>query len=176
MDMAYALTPAGYLDLSACETGSDKRDAAWDCFSQNLALRPIVARDGTRVKGFTPTSFAHIAYGTSKRHRSKVRPKDPFIERRARFLPMVADALTGTQKTLVWRDRKRPMRRILSTEVAPGSYLIVVLDEMEDLYWFRSAYPANSHYFEACVKGRGILIDVWDTAQPPATAMPLKRR
>jgi hypothetical protein len=89
---------------------------------------------------------------------------------------MVADALTGTQKTLVWRDRKRPMRRILSTEVAPGSYLIVVLDEMEDLYWFRSAYPANSHYFEACVTGRGILIDVWDTAQPPATAMPLKRR
>lgn len=174
--MDYTLTPSGYLDLSAYETVSDKHDAAWEYFSKHLASESIVARDGTLVRGFTAVSFTHVAYGTTKRHRSKDYPQDPFIEKRARCLPLIADALTGARKTLVWRDRKKRARRTLSTELDSGSYLIVVLDEMDDLYWFRTAYPANSRYFEACVKGRGILLDVWDTAQPSTTAKPLRRR
>lgn len=173
--MGPATTSAGQLDLSPYKTVSDKRSACWTYFEKNLSNTRIVARDGTLVRGFTPTAFAHIATGSTKRRRAKDAPPVPFIERRARCLPLIVDALTGRRRTCVWRHRKNHRRRILSTEVARGSYLIVVLDELEGRYWFRTAYPTNKRYFESCVEGRAFLIDVWDISQPPVAATARRR-
>ena len=126
----------------------------------------IVAYDGKLVRGFTEFSFNHIVSGSSNKYDTALDHDIDFVEKRAVRLPLIAKVLKGDLKSRIYRmshrrGKKTSVRRVLTVIEVKHQYYVVVLDEVNDIYKIRTAFPATKSYYEQCIRGQGTNAGTW---------------
>lgn len=164
--MGYTIGEDGLLDFSDCCTDEEKIRQSWDYFATNLQNVEIHAFDGKIVRGFTRTSFNHIVSGSSNKYDTALAHDIPFVEERAKRLPLIKKIITGAVKSKVYRElrangRKSIVRRSLTIIEIEHRYFVVVLDEGPVNYRIRTAFPTNKNYFDRCIRGKGTNAGTW---------------
>ena len=53
------------------------------------------------------------------------------------------------------RGKRTSVRRVLTVIEVEHQYYVVVLDELNDIYKSRTAFPATKSYFEQCIRDQG---------------------
>lgn len=164
--MPYTIGDDGLLDFSDCENDEEKEEQAWDYFCENLSNVEVIACDGRLVRGFTEKTFDHIVSGSSNRWDSALGHDIPFVEKRARHLPLIGKVLRGEIHARCWRiakgsGRKNNVRKILTVIEMEHEYFMVVLAEVGDRYAILTAYPSSKEYYEQCARNRGTNLGIW---------------
>ena len=164
--MSYTIGSDGYLDFSKCSNDSEKIDQCWEFYRKNLADTCIVAADGKTVRGFTEETFTHIISGSSNRYDPTMEHDIDFVECRARALPVIAKAITGAVQSRVYRvphyrGGKTVVRRNLVVIEIGFEYFVVVMDELEEKYRIRTAFPSNKDYVDKRIRAIGVNVGTW---------------
>jgi hypothetical protein len=164
--MAYTIGADGLLDFSDCESDEEKEQQAWDYYCENLGDVEVVACDGKLVRGFTEVTFNHIISGSSNRWDTALGHDIPFVEKRARHLPLIGKVIRGEIRACCWRVAKRnggraSMRKVLTVVEVEHEYFVVVLAEVKDRYAFLTAYPSNKEYCDQCIRSVGVNLGIW---------------
>ena len=164
--MSYTIGSDGYLDFSKCSNDNEKIDQCWEYYRENLADACIVAADGKTVRGFTEETFTHIISGSPNRYDPAMGHDIDFVEHRARALPVIAKAISGTVQSSVFRvthkrGGKMVVRRNLIVIETGFEYFVVVMDELKDKYRIRTAFPSNKGYVDKRIKSIGVNVGTW---------------
>lgn len=164
--MSYTIGPDGYLDFSKCSDDNEKINQCWEFYRENLADASVVAADGKTVRGFTEETFTHIISGSSNRYDPALGHDVDFVEYRARALPVIAKAISGTVQSRVYRvshnrSGKTVVRRNLVVIEIGFEYFVVVMDELKDKYRIRTAFPSNKAYVDKRIRAIGVNVATW---------------
>lgn len=164
--MPYTIGDDGLLDFSECSDDVEKDQQAWDYFCENLSDAEVVAWDGKLVRGFTEKTFDHIVSGSTNRWDAARGHDIPFVEKRARCIPLIGKVIRGEIQSRCWRilmhrGKKSNPRKILTVIEIEREYFVVVLNEVKDRYAIVTAYPSDEQYYKQRIQNQGTNLGLW---------------
>lgn len=160
--MSYQIGGDGLLDFSLCASDEEKMNQCWEYFLEHLSNTRVVAFDGCLVRGFTRVSFTHIVSGSSNNYDPSLGHDIPFVEQRARCLPLIGKVIRGEIPSRAYTEiRRGKTRRVLAVIEYQGMSYVVVMDVVGDQYRIRTAFPPDVTYIERCIVEKSEYVGEW---------------